>query len=765
MAGCKQCRGRKHWPCAACGCCAHCGTVDTFGACPSCKKVSGHNERPRPVSLDEAVYEIEYSKSKKKTMTEDVGLIKGFIESPDSLSVASQVDKSDDVRIFARASNKASKANPNPPKERNLPRKIPPTQSSWSFVLKSGAVHDGAATTGIKGMGDGVKQKLSTALSRTSPGASFGGQVFGDSSLSDATPLLPLGTKPKPASLGVATWNVNHNKNFDMKASSICALFKANPWLDVLVLQEINGDAKMLRELSRQGLCVYAGPQMCALSWSDPKSGSESEGAVSLKQREYYPVVFRSGVKVSPKVRVVVDGKFVDFENKLQLEAVMVAWSKSLSIRDSARFSQSKKAAILEMEEVLPGFRPVVVYRLMVDEVVVNLAVVHTTPLGGGLGRKGEFEQVNGFFEKISKDSGLWIVAGDYYLEPEASVVTNSDGVRLPETLFRTKLSNWGLNGVVPVYATNQSRLPHSTVMERLETEEKRCLEHLAYWVGKGTLPTQLPGSALEDAWRLRGVEPKKSLVLHKRADFFVCSRDFVRVDVGLFSPRGEPIRTDPNHHAVVKWSAVSDHVPVVGVFSTTFGSSRVDKFARACEEVSGSRFSEVLMCVQEFQRESCKLLRHCLGELQSAECDDLFRGSAAQFVSRARVCVEEVSGRTGGAYASAAECRIKSPFPFTEAELDGFDMAIGHAQGSDNPLNVKWSSLMKAATVSLRRMFVDPCDFEYVPEDDDYGDIKWEEEVARREGVAKQEKDEAVRKRQDASEVKPKGKLRKGGW
>jgi len=176
----------------------------------------------------------------------------------------------------------------------------------------------------------------------------------------------------------------------------------------------------------------------------------------------------------------------------------------------------------------------------------VNIAIVHTTPEGSGLGRQGEYLQVLPMLEYMSKAGGFWIVAGDYYLDPEATTNINSNGIRPSEHLFRTKTEALGLQFAISISATNQSTLAHGTpcILDRVR----------------------------------RIVDGEERVVVNKRADFFIHNKGFVRTEAGVISPRGGLLSVDPDHHALNWWRRTSDHAPVGAILSSSARSPKIDE-------------------------------------------------------------------------------------------------------------------------------------------------------------------------------------------
>ena len=333
----------------------------------------------------------------------------------------------------------------------------------------------------------------------------------------------------------VITWNINHGKKAQFKREALVQLFGNNPWLDVVVLQEINAsevnspDILLAEKLGHQ---VSYGPRICVLNpgkktqAAKPKSASffmsigEKAKPVRPSQQEHYPIVVRNGADV-------------------QVRAVW-AFHGGKICRDPLLY-WSKKSSLQQAKDV-QDFRPIIVYELRVRGQAVFLGIVHTTPMGSGLARKGEFEQVKGFLKLMAKSDGYWILAGDFYLDPESSTGhKTSFSNREPKVLFHRVCTEMKLNLVTSVSATNQTKLTWEVSNNRIEKNE------------------------LQDSfWR----EDIERLVVNKRADFFVCNQTFDRFLAKLLNPRGGILDYDPHHQALNYWSRISDHMPIAGIFS-----------------------------------------------------------------------------------------------------------------------------------------------------------------------------------------------------
>lgn len=401
-----------------------------------------------------------------------------------------------------------------------------------------------------------ARKKLETIKKRKLPGSS----LFGNSQ--DFPPQknrrLEDSTSAPQLDLGVATWNINHFNKAEEKKASICRLFSENPWLDVLVLQEINETGKKELEgmnLEGHGLTCLYGPKMLSLY---PQEDDDEEWEIKDGQSEWYPVIFRNGSGLTPHKTWYYSNFEAYDHDEDEEDADPINWAKpvekarktkkSWKQLDEKTREERKQALTLEYESLNEQYalhRPVVVYDWKVSGHVVHLAVVHTTPQGNDLGRKGEYEQVEPFFQHIrEQEDGFWIVAGDYYIDPEASVTVGSGGKRRKlADLFKTVISEFNMDVTVPLSATNQSKVRKLTLPK--DFSEKGYVEDYIQY------------------------EPLKFAV-NKRADFFVVTKDFSHRRAGLLGPSGGILLVDPNHRALDWWMKVSDHTPVGGIFGTS---------------------------------------------------------------------------------------------------------------------------------------------------------------------------------------------------
>lgn len=239
--------------------------------------------------------------------------------------------------------------------------------------------------------------------------------------------------------------------------------------------------------------------------------------------------------------------------------------------------------------------RPVIVHDLTLEEdpgAQVSLAVVHTTPSGSDLRRSGEYAQVKDIFAFAGKSGKNWILAGDYYLDPESTVLNTRPKDRRLK-LFDHAVQGANLDLCISLSGTNQTRIRRA--------------------------------KALKDRVRRVIVDNKQSktiTVLNKRADFFACTKTFAFKHAGILCPTGGIMSVDPNHNALNWWSDISDHCPVGGLFCIE-GRPRAWK-----------RF-EVTHVSRDFQ---ARIERAC------KEVDDLHREAVTQLA----LCLQGLTTSTG---------------------------------------------------------------------------------------------------------------------
>lgn len=415
--------------------------------------------------------------------------------------------------------------------------------------------------------------------------------------------------------LGVGTWNINHMNSAEEKMASISRLFAENPWLDVLVLQEINkaGKAeleKYAKTLKTYGLSVRFGEELeslyprYVLPKEKKKRGESSKPVKKLDaltgkweywpgQTEWYPIVYRSGA-----FEVTGDWTFPKKVHKKQ----PFEWAKhvseaDLSVKDSWKkkftpplveeLKEDLREQYVTLNETYPLNRPIVVYDLRMNGQTVHLGIVHTSPEGQGLGRKGEFEQVLPFFERMRKgDDEHWILAGDYYVDPEASVLVNTKKTeRAWDDLFHVTLSNMGLKVAIPISATNQSHVNNLKV-----TQED---------IERGYIRDYVQDE--EGNYRV-----------NKRADFFVVTPGFAFRSAGLFSPERGLLPVDPNHNALKWWRKISDHTPVGAIFCSSSLSKKWLVNQQLLESVVKEERDKAWLCIWEFHKQALDELGAC---------------------------------------------------------------------------------------------------------------------------------------------------------
>lgn len=268
----------------------------------------------------------------------------------------------------------------------------------------------------------------------------------------------------------------------------------------------------------------------------------------------------------------------------------------------------------------IPYFRPIIVHKLLIKGRLVNIAVVHTSPEGGKLARMGEYDQIAPFFKYVSNDDSgaLWVIAGDYYLDPESNIASNSaQRTENPDELFKEQIKANNLKFVISVSATNQSILTkdtstkrrknlrerenlqdkieanpeviHNNLSKKIDTDLKQKFEE-EYEIDPQSSSKKYIGLTKPYEIKIDSVERKTEEgprhVVNKRADFFICSPEFSNTFAGIINPLGGLLNVDPNHNALNWWRLISDHVPVGAVVSTLPVSEKLRQI-RADENMS----------------------------------------------------------------------------------------------------------------------------------------------------------------------------------
>lgn len=550
--------------------------------------------------------------------------------------------------------------------------------------------------------------------------------------------------RPPSLDLGIATWNINHFNNAQKKIEALCWLFEEHPWLDVLVLQEINLSGKaeldeLAGEFARRNLAIVYGPLMQSMSPGEaiakprPKASEnvkfgdeeleyrEDRNAKSFQlklegewvwmrpgQPEYYPLIYRTttvahhddsspwatydGAKltgdkhfwtkatyrkvlfVEPMQDEWVDlleesgqkralhpdllGAFSAYANDLDGE---VTFGRKSSSRVGASWTKwpftnagtdyelvhlgDEVTAYKHVPIVKAGCRPIVVYDLDVRGKDVHVGVVHTTPAGQGLNRRGEYEQVSRIFEHASNEAAAsqatWIIAGDYYLDPQATVQretvdeeaeSEEESGRLLQ-LFQSALDRFGLRAVIPISATNQSSVDRnydpSNYIVSTSTPQNDNEAEKKYLRSKTIRLVRDEGN--------RG--DYEVLVVNKRADFFVCTQDLDLHDCGILCPRGGLLKVDPGHNALNFWSEISDHAPVGVLFSSSRRQAR--RLAVQYEPPdSAERWSQAFDQLSALYAECATYLSSCLSALARSVVVEAYQNNQQYGALAARLCL-----------------------------------------------------------------------------------------------------------------------------
>ncbi len=355
-------------------------------------------------------------------------------------------------------------------------------------------------------------------------------------------------------------------------------MFENNPWLDAVLLHEVNQGIDLLKKhLEQQGLKCTAGPHL--------RSGTGSH-----VQHEYYAMVTRATDVIGIR-----DSWFLANDG------------------GSAEGLEDKQNVIWSKKEDL--YRPVVGYDVAVlrpTPGLVSLGVVHTSPYGKEFYRKKVFAQLEIPLQKLSCSSIPVIVGGDFYLTAEAAVLASTD---LPSdqsalvTSLRDTLQK-EYEKKLPVYQSNNSNNnadedEDDTDEEDEEDEDESDEEKGAITNAQSKTPDLMTAlnhlrnqlgitfaQRVENAHKVfseTDLSPEPGLKLYQPltgtnwktktvktwdkaqvADFFVASRAWKRVVVGVLQPSGGILLADQEEFPLNAeyWRDVSDHFPVGGFFS-----------------------------------------------------------------------------------------------------------------------------------------------------------------------------------------------------
>ncbi len=344
-------------------------------------------------------------------------------------------------------------------------------------------------------------------------------------------------------------------------AVHVAYMFASNPWLDVVLLQEVNqGIDDLTSFLDREGLVCVRGFRFKSTS---------GKGS----QIEYYPIVYRKEkgrvVGVDSLWAIYNDSGLVDTRN---MEAELT-WNKSENV-----------------------FRPVVGYDVWVrtstgDKRFVRLGNVHTSPAGSEFSRPDVFAQIEGPLSILSTSSIPVVVGGDFYLTAEA--VTRTWGsltkdekqqasqlkASFAETLHkRLQEIDQQIEGAKSQQQTVElqaQRRRISDTMEALGTDQIQLLRNdegarlsVAKKIEAMNLFSEQPLTGTN--WKTRGVYQWYDGQI---ADFFVRSGlrkdDWMDARVGLVHPGGGLRVYDSTMLLAKYWRYCSDHFPVGLVLST----------------------------------------------------------------------------------------------------------------------------------------------------------------------------------------------------
>ena len=440
-------------------------------------------------------------------------------------------------------------------------------------------------------------------------------------------------------SLGYGIWNVHKlsktNDQLDDKIGCIVDVFLKNPWIDVVILNEVNktGMPLLEKELNKRGLKLLTwGPFLLSKSEASQweiENHNREEGQMLERQTEYYPVIVRQ-------------------DSDITLENVYI-YHQNGDVSKWDHESDKPDPYVWREQSNKQQFRPVLVYEIKKNNCTqsIHLGAVHTSPSGGEWDRTGIYQkQLDKPLAKLAGVSNP-IVGGDYYQTDETLVkklghqgnkireedwfpgVANELHERgypaQPNNLarntqgltFSADLKKKGLKKVGPLSGTNGWLKKEKWEKWEADEEAKRkrqfdaLLEesNLRYADDEGNLKEEedepKTTKKKKNVKRKQDDErytcetkmkpPRGSPVQH--ADLFVCNSEMHAVSgiVNLGSDGGL-VLNDENHQALAEWDKTSDHAFVAGLFSNGFDANIAarlynilgwdsDKWRRAMEQ------------------------------------------------------------------------------------------------------------------------------------------------------------------------------------
>jgi hypothetical protein len=475
---------------------------------------------------------------------------------------------------------------------------------------------------------------------------------------------------------------VIYNFEYDSKyhkilvINNVVQLFSTNPWLDILILQEVGeGIGKLEQEIKKVNkksdlkLKCIRGPRMH--SSSDEASLMQTQSQKG--QHEYYPMIIREKDDIKLKYlwswAIGSDGGVID----------------PIEIDDEFVIPWNKKAEN-------PTYRPIMVHTIeVVNEIKgnkkVHIGVVHTTPgtVNGKkqdheFNRKNEYDQLRSGLEKQVEEGEYWIIGGDYYLFDESRVTqpdpknltqTEKNNILIEFNKFRAEISKMEGSKVQRILSTKRGRqlmkLLNQLDTEEKDTEEKKLMWLINFYKSKQsfadikkktrvrvnredsvrnvlrlTFEHNLP-SYLKIAQPVSGTNWHGKEKLHNRlidpipqrdeikramyyatariADIFLHTKDWQKVRVGLMGPEGGVIAADTASLKYSKyWGEISDHFPVGGRFSTMKDDTEVDSiFVKSDTAELDKELLEELALLIKFARQNNRLPQEKVDEVYKA--------------------------------------------------------------------------------------------------------------------------------------------------
>ena len=341
-------------------------------------------------------------------------------------------------------------------------------------------------------------------------------------------------------------------------------LFRRNPWLHVMLLNEVNKydilDLYLQSNAwAKQNLAWMPGPEML------------STGGAKNAQHEFYPIVMRKSAVTYVESRVLREDK----DGPVKENPVL--WDK----QDAS-------------------FRPVIAHTVTFDKRTFHLGIVHTTPGSKGKDQEAdrEFFRPNEYNQlvktltwidgDIATNEQCWIVGGDFYLTPEAVVVKNRN---IDDTTIASRLKQADLEALQKKYPDQSlasavgAQAKSGITNQVLPMKSEDPFRNFLRWTWEKNLPANLglvaavSGSNWYDPMLLlrrsatiasANARSARFFATARVADLFVYDTKHIASCVGgMMHPKGKMLLADVEDSlpCATFWSLISDHFPIGAQF------------------------------------------------------------------------------------------------------------------------------------------------------------------------------------------------------